>query len=178
MVIPPTRCIETNYVSAERCIRSIEVENFLFRKLNLGPCGLEDFFDFFDDNDSQLDSQEESNDESLDESSFSNNSDDDTDNNPNCLQRLTDELRTTLSLLDSEQLSFDFKSTKNDTYLRAQFVEGENGGRHTLPNDAEPEDYFNLFYTPELMQRVRLSSKYITKADKKNCYSDLFTCQF
>ena len=119
-----------------------------------------DFFDFFDDNDSQLDSQVESNDESQDESSFSNNSDD-TDNNPNCLQRLTDELRTTLSLLDSEQLSFDFKSTKNDTYLRAQFVEGENGGRHTLPNDAEPEDYFNLFYTPELMQQVRLSSKYI-----------------
>ena len=46
---------------------------------------------------SLVDSQDESQDES-----HADGSDDDTDNNPHSLQRLTDELRTTLSLLDSE----------------------------------------------------------------------------
>ena len=73
---------------------------------------------------------------------------------PNCLQRLTDKLRTTLSLLDSEQLSFDFKSEKNDTHLRPEFIERNTGSNHDLPHDSKPEDYFGLFYTDELMQQV------------------------
>ena len=73
---------------------------------------------------------------------------------PHSLQRLTDELRTTLSLLDSEQLSFDFKSEKNDTHPRPEFIEVNTGSNHDLPHDSKLEDYFGLFYTDERMQQV------------------------
>ena len=111
--------------------------------------GSKDFHQVFYDNANQADGQVDCQDESQDE--VHANGSDDTNNNPHCLQRLTDKLRTTLSLLDSEQLAFDFKSEKNDTHLRPEFIEGNTCINHDLPHDSKPEDYFCLFYADGLM---------------------------
>lgn len=83
------------------------------------------------------------------------NSDEKDDENQAIRDRFTEELRSTLNLLDNENLEFDFQPEPNAMHFAPQFDGSNEGPAHNLPADASPMDYFSLFYTDQFLDEVR-----------------------
>lgn len=82
------------------------------------------------------------------------NSDEETDQNAAALERKTAELQTVLHMLDLEDPSYDFQSTENTRNYRPAFTADHTGANCNLPDTATPLDYFQLFYTNDVLDQV------------------------